>query len=39
MPDATTASQYVLLGITGVLTAAIVIYFVADLILKIRSRK
>ena len=39
MPDATTASQFVLLGVVIVLTAAIVIYFVASLILKLRGPK
>lgn len=39
MIDPTTAAQFVLLGVVIVLTAAIVIYFVASLILKVKGRK
>ena len=39
MTDVQIATQYVLLGVVIVLAAAIVIYFVADLIVKLRGRK
>lgn len=39
MTEIQIATQWVLIGVVAVLAAAIVIYFVADLLLKLRGRK